>query len=88
MHNHTNENDKSSGHRGMMWMMIPCLLLLGLLFFSGGRLSSSWYLWLIIIGVCIGPHIWMMLKGHGSHINSKDKSSEEETQSIKADRHE
>ncbi len=75
MHNH---NDKDSGHKGMLWMMIPCLLLLGFLFFSGGKLSSG-YLWLIIIGVCVVPHIWMMLKGHGGHGGHGDADTDEKT---------
>lgn len=69
-------NNKNDGHKGMMWMMIPCFLLLGVLFFGGGKLSSSWYLWLIIIGICVGPHIWMMLRGHGSH-GSENKEKED-----------
>ena len=71
MHNHNN----NGGHKGMMWMIIPCLLLLGVLFLGGGKLSSSWYLWLIIIGICVGPHVWMMLTGHGSH-DSENKEKE------------
>ena len=67
MHNHNNNDNKYGGHKGMMWMMIPCIILLGILFLDGGKLSSSWYLWLIIIGICVGPHIWMMLRGHESH---------------------
>ena len=66
MHNH----NKDGGGKGMMWMMIPCLLLLGVLFFGGSKLSSSGYLWLIVIGVCVVPHIWMMFKvpgGRGNH---------------------
>src|SRR3989338_7996477 len=61
-------NNKDGGHKGMLWMMIPCLLLLGVLFFGGVRLfASSGYLWLIVIAVCVVPHIWMMFKGHGGH---------------------
>lgn len=45
--------------------MLPCLLLAGFLFLDGSKLASSWYLWLIVIGVCVIPHIWMMFKGHG-----------------------
>lgn len=48
-------------------MMIPCLLLLGVLLFGGDKLASSGYLWLILIGVCVVPHLWMMFKGHGGH---------------------
>ena len=63
MHNH-NKND---GHSGMMWMMIPCVILLGILFLGGGQLSSSGYLWPILIGIFILGHIWMMFRGHGGH---------------------
>ncbi len=61
----------------MMWMMIPCIILLGVLLLSRGRFSSSGYFWLIIVGVCVGPHIWMMLKGHGGYddAGTEDKTS-------------
>jgi len=72
MHNH-NDNNKDSGHKGMMWMMIPCLLLLGFLFLGGGNLSSSGYLWPILIGVFVIVHVWMMFKGHGGHDHGSDK---------------
>lgn len=65
----------------MMWMMIPCIILLGVLFLSRGKFSSSGYLWLIIVGVCVGPHIWMILKGHGGpdNVDSEDKTSDPST---------
>lgn len=65
MHDHNNNN--GGGHKGMMWMMIPCLLLLGILFLGGGKLTSSGYLWPILIGVFVVAHVWMMIKGHGRH---------------------
>ena len=76
MHNHNNNSNKNDGHKGMWWMMIPCILLLGFLFFGGGNLSSSGYLWPILIGVFIVAHIWMMFKGHGRHsdTNTEEKS--------------
>lgn len=61
MHNH----NKDGGGKGMMWMMIPCLLLVGVLFLGGGKLSGGGYLWPILIGVFVLAHIWMMFKGHG-----------------------
>lgn len=72
MHNH---NDyKGGGHWGMMmWMMIPCLLLLGVLFLGGGSLSSGGYIWPILIGIFLIAHVWMMFKGHGGH-KSGDKN--------------
>lgn len=54
-------------------MMIPCLLLLGFLFLGGGNLSSSGYLWPILIGVFVIVHVWMMFKGHGGHDHGSDK---------------
>ena len=80
MHDHNNNNEnKDNGHKGMMWMMIPCLLLFGVLFFGGGKLASLNYLWLVMIGVCMVPHIWMMFKGHGGHNdnNPEDKSEDD-----------
>lgn len=71
MHNHNN-NNQNGGHKGMLWMMIPCLLLLGFLFIGGGAIASSKYLWLILIGVCAVPHLWMMWKGHGGHGDSDE----------------
>lgn len=54
----------------MIWMMIPCLLLIVVTLFGGEKLASFNYFWLIILGVCIVPHIWMMFKGHGEHDNN------------------
>ncbi|MEK7140669.1 MAG: hypothetical protein AAB815_02675 [Patescibacteria group bacterium] len=68
MHDH----NKNGRHKRMIWMMIPCLLLLGVLFLNGGELSSSGYLWLILIGVCVIPYIWMMFKRHGGHGRHED----------------
>ena len=65
MHNHN--SNKDGGHKGMMWMMIPCFLLLGFLFLGGGKLSSGGYLWPILIGAMVAAHLWMMFRGHGSH---------------------
>lgn len=63
MHNH----NKEGGGNGMMWMMIPCLLLVGVLFLGGGKLSGGGYLWPILIGVFVIAHVWMMMRGHGGH---------------------
>ncbi|MDP3956070.1 MAG: hypothetical protein Q8Q18_02405 [bacterium] len=64
MHDHNN----GGGYKGMMWMMIPCLLLLGILFLGGGKLSGGGYFW-PIIGVFVVAHVWMMFRGHGKHGN-------------------
>ncbi len=71
MHNHDGKKNSS-----MMWMAIPCLLLLGVLFLGGEKLSSSGYLWPILFGVFVVAHIWMMFKGHGGHSddNTEEKS--------------
>lgn len=73
MHNHDGK-----GNNNMIWMMIPCLLLLGFLFIGGGNLSSGGYLWPILIGVFVVAHVWMMLKGHGGHSdnNTEDKNDD------------
>lgn len=68
MHNH-------DGRKGMMWMMIPCFLLLGFLFLGGSKVVPSEYLWLVIIGVCVVPHVWMMFKGHGGHDDSHESNT-------------
>ena len=74
MHNH-NSSDSCGGHKGMMWMMIPCLLLLGILFLGGGKLSGGGYLWPILIGAFVVAHVWMMFRGHG-HTNTEDKTDD------------
>ena len=73
MHNH---NDQTKGHKSMVWMMIPCLLLLAFLFISGSNLAGSRYFWLLIVGVCIVPHVWMLFKRKNRAMteNSTDSS--------------
>ena len=70
MHNHNGK-----GNNSMMWMMIPCLLLVGVLFLGGGKLSGGGYLWPILIGIFVVAHVWMMFRGHGKHgdTNSDEK---------------
>ncbi|HCY17988.1 MAG: hypothetical protein UR62_C0004G0006 [Candidatus Nomurabacteria bacterium GW2011_GWF2_35_12] len=60
--NHDNHSSKA-----MWWMMIPCLLLVVVILLGEGKLASFRYLWLVILGICVIPHIWMMLKGHRRH---------------------
>lgn len=71
MHDHNNGN-KGVGHKGMLWMMLPCLLLFIVILFGGDKFVSSNYLWIIILGVCVAPHIWMMYKGHSDHSTHDD----------------
>lgn len=78
MHDH----NKGMNSKGMMWMMIPCLLLVGVLFLGGGKLSGDGYLWPILIGVFIIAHVWMMFRGHGKH---RDTNTEEETDDASID---
>jgi hypothetical protein len=66
MHDHNNSDTKNSGHKGMIWMMIPCLLLLGFILLDGGTVSSG-YFWPILIGALVVVHIWMMFRGHNRH---------------------
>lgn len=72
MHNHNGGNGKS-----MMWMMIPCFLLVVIVILGGGGLASSKYLWLIMLGVCVVPHIWMMFKGHVGHSDDNGGGNKE-----------
>jgi len=76
MHNHNNQN---GGHKGMMWMMIPCLLMIAVVLLGGNKLGSSKYLWLIVVGVCVVPHLWMMFKGRGC---KKENNKEEKSDTI------
>lgn len=84
MHNHSNDN-KDGGHGHMMWMMIPCILLFGFLFFGGGKLSSSGYFWPILIGAFVVAHIWMMFKGHGGHGDTDMKDEVDDTSAKQPD---
>jgi len=84
MHDHSN-NNKDGRHKGMMWMMIPCLLLLGFLFLGVGKLSSGGYLWPILIGVFVVVHVWVMFKGHGGH---KDDDKEDKIDGTSANQSE
>ena len=65
----------------MMWMMVPCLLLVVFVLFGGGKLASSNYLWLIMLGVCVIPHLWMMFKGgHGDeHSDNNTENKMDDT---------
>lgn len=76
-----NNSNTGGGYSGMMWMMIPCLLLFGFLFLGDGKLSSGEYFWPILIGVFVAAHIWMMWKGHGGHggANTEDKIDDAST---------
>ncbi|MEK9130791.1 MAG: hypothetical protein AAB429_01615 [Patescibacteria group bacterium] len=82
MHVHNNDSEKGSGHRGMVWMMLPCILLAVIILLAGDKLASSKYLWLVVIGVCVVPHVWMMIKGHGKHrdVDPQDKIEDEKPQ--------
>ena len=71
-------NNNNSGHKGMMWMMIPCLILLGFLFLGGDKFSSGGYLWFIFIGGFVLLHILMMFKGHGGHGKHGDTNKSED----------
>ena len=64
MHNHDNKSNKNGGHNRMMWMIIPCVVLLGVLFLGGGKFPSSGYFWPILVGVFVIVHISMMFRNH------------------------
>src|SRR3989344_4941063 len=83
MHNHSN---KDGGHKGMMWMMLICILPLIVLLFVGRKLFSAGYILPILIGACVVAHIWMMRKGHGEHsdTNAEEKSDLSADPSTKA----
>lgn len=74
MHDH----NKKGGGNGMMWMMIPCLLLLGFLFLGGDKFSLGGYLWPILIGGFVLLYILMMFKGHGGHGKHGDTNKSED----------
>lgn len=78
MHNLKNIlNHQRREHKGMLWMMIPCIFLAGILaihllglnFLAELKLSSFGYLLPIFIGICIGGHILMihLFKRHGGN---------------------
>ena len=66
-----NNHNKNKSH-SMLWMMIPCLFLLGFLFLGGGKLSGGEYLGPILIGVFVIACVWMMFRGHGVHGSEKE----------------
>lgn len=68
MHNDKRNNDS------MLWMMLPCLLLLGVLFLIGGAGASAGFLLPILIGVFVIAHIWI-ISGHGDHGENEDSAA-------------
>ncbi len=88
MHNHNNHERK-----GMMWMIIPCLLLLGILgvhllganIFSGLKLASLGHLLPILMGVCIVGHVLMIhsaQKSVGHAMSNKTPQGDNENEII------
>ncbi|MCX6751214.1 MAG: hypothetical protein NT161_00365 [Candidatus Nomurabacteria bacterium] len=74
MHDHNN----GKGNNSMLWMMLPCILLIVVVLFGGGKLVASNYLWLVILGVCVVPHLWMMFKGgHGGHNDNTENKMDD-----------
>lgn len=61
----------------MMWIMLGCAVLLAVLFFRSGSLSSGGILWPILFGVFVVGHIWMMFKGREGHEKHNDTNIEE-----------
>ena len=61
MHDHNDKNNSS-----MMWMMLPCLIILVFAVLFGGGGFRSWP-YLALIGIMVAGHLWMMFRGHGSH---------------------
>lgn len=89
MHNfkHLINHNDSARHKGMFWLIIPCLFLLVILgfhllgfnFLAGLKLSSFGYLLPIFIGICVGGHILMiyLIKKHGgSNVANSEKIEE------------
>lgn len=64
----------------MMWMMLPCLLILVFVVFAGGGGLRSWP-FLAIIGVMVVGHLWMMFRSHGH--GSSDEEHRETTDTKK-----
>ncbi len=60
----------SFGYMGMLWMILPCLLLLGVSFLGGGNAFSSGYVWPILLGAFLITHIWMMVKDHAGRTDT------------------
>lgn len=49
----------------MAWMMLPCLLILAFAIFAGGGGLRPWP-FLLIIGIMVAGHLWMVFRGHGN----------------------
>jgi len=76
MHDHNNNDNKHGGRKGIAWMMILCLLLLGFIFLDGAKLFSGGYLWPILIGVFVVAHVWTMFRGHGGNSTDTNESKD------------
>ena len=57
-------NNKAKNIKSMMWMMFLCLIPLIVLSVGVSKSFSTKYLWLIVIGICVVPHVWMMVRRH------------------------
>ncbi len=68
-----NDNNNEKHNSSMIWMMLPCLLILGFVIFAAGGGVRSWP-FILIIGGMVVAHLWMMRRGHGSQ-DTEDHSS-------------
>lgn len=58
-------------------MMLPCLLLAVVALVGGDTLSSSKYFWLLLIGICVVPHLFMMWKGKGKCCDDEESDTKQ-----------
>ncbi len=69
MHNH---NNRDGGYNGMIWMMLPCLLLLAFLILREGKFSAYSNLGFLAVGLLIVGCAWLMTKKHGADKKRSD----------------
>ncbi len=77
-----NHNEKQN--HSMMWMMLPCLLILVFFVLAGGVSFGSWPL-LALVGIMVGAHLWMMFRGHGHGSSDENHSDMTDTKQASPD---
>lgn len=66
-----NHNDKNSS--SVLWMMLPCLLILVFAILAFGRGSLSWPL-LVIAGIIVVVYLWIMFRSkHGNGPSDEER---------------
>ncbi|MEK7478097.1 MAG: hypothetical protein AAB645_01880 [Patescibacteria group bacterium] len=65
-------HDQNHNRFSMLWIMLPCLLLIILVASGLEKFTGGWIIW-ILLAVCFGSHFLFM--GRGRHSNGHDDSN-------------